>query len=175
MGLVRNGKSKVEGVSVSIVVPDGMPASVGGGAAIYHPAQQSVSQSGAPPVRRGANFLAGGLQCIDLGGNAQVHRDPPNHYQRDGGLADHLVVVEDLRAERRTSLAERLNPSTKPQRRPRRDRCPMLDANGAAHHHFNERIDVLLHLPDADGFEHRDQVAGRQAFDHLLRVRTAMR
>jgi hypothetical protein len=48
--------SKVEGLPVTGGDLDGMLASVGGGAAIYHPAQQSVSHSGAPPLRRGAIF-----------------------------------------------------------------------------------------------------------------------
>jgi hypothetical protein len=50
----------------------------------------------------------------------------------------------------------------------------VVNANRSTHHHLG-RIDVLLHFPDADGFDHRHQVAGGKALNKPLGIAAAVR
>ncbi|MDH6169995.1 hypothetical protein M2282_005165 [Variovorax boronicumulans] len=80
-----------------------------------------------------------------------------------------------MNAERRASVSQTFEPPAQPQRRPRRDWASMVDANGSTDHHFCGGIDVLLHLANANGFDHCHQVSRGQAFDQSPRIPASVR
>lgn len=111
----------------------------------------------------------------NLRSNSRLHRCPLHRNQRDGALANDLMVIGRLNAKRRASLSHPFNPPSQLQRRSRWDRPLVLKLDRPANHNFSGRVYMLLHLADADGFDYCDQVPGRQAFDQSLRVIASMR
>lgn len=72
-------------------------------------------------------------------------------------------------------LPQPFEPSAQPQGRTWRDRPSVVDTDRTADHHFSGGIDVLLHLANANGFDHRHQVPGGQTFDQSLRILATVR
>ena len=166
---------------------------------MHNLAQQRQSHSDAPPCGGAYSgrfvFLAVGSQsvrgrcatraakkipigtrhkCPNLCSDSRLHGGPLCSNQRDGALANDFMVIGHLNAKRRTAFSQPFKPPSQLQRRSWRDGSLVLQLDRPAHHHFGGRVYVLLHLTDADGFNHGDQVPGRQAFDQSFRVIASM-
>jgi hypothetical protein len=130
-----------------------------------HRAQQTESYP-ALRKRRSASVLASrALKCQNLCRDARLHLCALDSHQRDSSFADDLMRIVGLNTECRAPLSQPFEPSAQPQGRPRRDRPPVVDTDRTADYHFSGGIDVLLHLANANGFDHRHQIPGGKAFD----------
>jgi hypothetical protein len=129
----------------------------------------------APPlaVRAFLGFRA--LECRNLCRDARFHLCPLDSHQRDSRFAHDFVRIVGLNAERRASVSQTFEPSAQPQWRPWWDRPPVVNADGSTDHHFCGGIDVLLHLANANGFDHCHQVSRGQTFDQSLRIPASVR
>ena len=107
--------------------------------------------------------------------NPRLDRGPLCCDQRDGTLANDFMVIADLNAKRRASFSQPFNPPSQFQRRSRWDWPLVLYLDGPTHHDFCDGVYVPLHLTDADGFNHGNQVPSRQAFNQSFRVTASMR
>ena len=125
--------------------------------------------------RSAALLVSRALECQNLCRDARLHLSPLHSHQRDSGFADDFVRIVGLNAECCASISHPFEPSAQPQGRPWRDRPSMVDTDRTADHHFSGGIDVLLHLTNAKGFDHRDQVSGCQTFDQSLRIPASVR
>jgi hypothetical protein len=129
----------------------------------------------APPPAGRPLLGSRALECQYLCRDARLHLLPLDSHQRDSGFADDLVRVVGLNAECRAPVPQPFEPSAQPQWRPRRDRSSMVDTDRTADHHFGDGIDVLLHLTNANGFDHCHQVSGGKTFDQSLRIPVSVR
>lgn len=170
------------------------------GAILHNLAQQRQSHSDAPPCGGACSgcfrFLAAGSQNArgtlaaraarkipirvrhkrtHFRSNSRLHGCPLRRDQRDGTLANNFMVIRRLNAKCRASCSQPFSPPSQLQRRSRWDRPLMLHLDGPTHHDFCFSIYMPLHLTDADGFDHCNQIPSRQAFDQPFRVVASMR
>lgn len=129
----------------------------------------------APPPAGRAFLGSRALERRNLCRDARFHLCPLDSHQRDSRFAHDFVRIVGLNAERRASVSQTFEPSAQPQWRPGWDRPPVVNADGSTDHHFCRGIDVLLHLANANGFDHCHQVSRGQTFDQSLRIPASVR
>lgn len=129
----------------------------------------------APPLAGRAFLGSRALECQNLCRDARLHLCPLDSYQRDSGFADDFVRIVGLNAECRAPVPQPFKPSAQSQGGPGWDWPSMVDTDRTADHHFGDGIDVLLHLTNANGFDHCHKVPGGKTFDQSLGILASVR